>query len=77
MVTVFAVCKYTEPYPKIHRYEEEKYFLDPNTGQKIPFPSIEDNWSVNISVIVPAYNEEIRCEHFSMFVSLLNNISNR
>jgi dolichyl-phosphate beta-glucosyltransferase len=50
----------------MYRYEEEKYFLDPNTGEKKLFPSLENNWSVNISVIVPAYNEEIRCKIFKI-----------
>ena len=42
------------------RYKDEKHYLDPSTGEKKAFPSLEDDWSVNISVIVPAYNEEER-----------------
>ncbi|KAL7300245.1 hypothetical protein TKK_0006884 [Trichogramma kaykai] len=57
---VYLLCKYTEAYPNVHRYDEEKYFTNPNTGKKVAFPSIDENWSVNISVIVPAYNEETR-----------------
>ncbi|OXU26676.1 hypothetical protein TSAR_012574 [Trichomalopsis sarcophagae] len=57
---VYIICRNTEPYPKVLRYGEEKYFLEPNTEEKILFPSIQDEWSVNISVIVPAYNEEER-----------------
>ncbi|KAJ8679053.1 hypothetical protein QAD02_014840 [Eretmocerus hayati] len=57
---VYMLCKYTDPYPKVQRYEEEKYFTDPSSGQKQAFPSLDDEWSVNISVIVPAYNEEVR-----------------
>ncbi|KAL4709326.1 hypothetical protein ACJJTC_007058 [Scirpophaga incertulas] len=48
------------PYPIINRHEEEKSFNDPKTKSKLRFPSIDDSPSVNLSVIVPAYNEEER-----------------
>lgn len=48
------------PYPIIRRHDEEKYFTDPVTGQKEPFPTIEDEPTVELSVIVPAYDEEKR-----------------
>jgi len=42
------------------RYNDEKFYLNPKTGEKCAFPSLEDKWSVYLSVIVPAYNEEER-----------------
>lgn len=50
----------TTPYPFIKRYKEEKYFLDPETIEKTEFPSIEDEPTIDLSVIVPAYEEEKR-----------------
>ena len=41
--------------------ENEKYFFDPNTKSKIKFPSILSASTVYLSVIVPSYNEEKRC----------------
>nr|CAB3221220.1 dolichyl-phosphate beta-glucosyltransferase-like [Phallusia mammillata] len=40
------------------RYESEKYFLADN--KKVAFPSIFDKATIDLSVIVPAYNEEKR-----------------
>lgn len=44
------------------RYEQEKYFFDVSCSppKKTPFPSLADNPSLSLSVIVPAYNEENR-----------------
>ncbi|XP_076236928.1 dolichyl-phosphate beta-glucosyltransferase wollknaeuel [Calliopsis andreniformis] len=50
----------TQPYPKIWRDDKEKYFYNPKTKSHESFPSLYDDWSVNLSVIVPAYNEEQR-----------------
>ncbi|XP_005187768.1 dolichyl-phosphate beta-glucosyltransferase [Musca domestica] len=50
----------TTPLPVIKRHKQEKTFLDPNILKNIEFPSIEDEPSVDLSVIVPAYNEEER-----------------
>ncbi|XP_043253107.1 dolichyl-phosphate beta-glucosyltransferase [Colletes gigas] len=50
----------TQPYPKIWRDEKEKYFFNPKTKSTEIFPSLYDNWSVHLSIIVPAYNEEQR-----------------
>jgi dolichyl-phosphate beta-glucosyltransferase len=49
-----------KPFPQVVRYAEEKYFEDPSTRLKCPFPSLTDMPSVSLSVIVPAYNEELR-----------------
>lgn len=43
------------------RHEKEKYFLTA-TGEKRLFPSLHDPHSRELSVVVPAYNEELRCE---------------
>ncbi|KZC04417.1 PREDICTED: dolichyl-phosphate beta-glucosyltransferase [Dufourea novaeangliae] len=61
-VISFSVILYiiTKPYPKIWRDEKEKYFFNPKTKSTEVFPSLYDNWSIHLSVIVPAYNEEQR-----------------
>lgn len=60
----------TSPYPNLHRHESEKFFSDPKKkNSKLPFPSISDPPSIDLSVIVPAYNEEERCE-FLPFVNV-------
>jgi hypothetical protein len=41
--------------------DNEKYFLDPITNKKEKFPSILSAPSVYLSVIVPSYFEEKRC----------------
>lgn len=51
----------TSPYPVIEKIKEETY-NDPKTKKKLKFPSIEEAHDVNLSVVVPAYNEEERCE---------------
>jgi len=51
----------TKPYPNIKRHKDEETFLDPHTIKTVTFPSLEDSPSLELSVIVPAYNEEQRC----------------
>ena len=49
--------------PKITRLEGEKYFKDPNKNNATyPFPFMEEEGSIDLSVIVPSYNEEERCK---------------
>lgn len=48
------------PYPYLGRYESEKFFENPDKSEKSKFPSIHDPPSMDLSVIVPAYNEEER-----------------
>ncbi|XP_055681698.1 dolichyl-phosphate beta-glucosyltransferase [Lutzomyia longipalpis] len=61
LMGLFIILKYmTTPYPRILRHKEEKYYTDPSTKEQKNFPSIEDEASVDLSVIVPAYNEESR-----------------
>lgn len=55
-----VVAVTTAPYPIIHRAKEEKYFLDPVSGERHEFPSLSNPHSINLSVVVPAYNEEER-----------------
>jgi len=57
-----SVIVMTDPYPVVVRYDEEKYFEDPITRLKCPFPSLNDMPSVALSVIIPAYCEELRCK---------------
>lgn len=54
--------KMTTPYPVVQRSEEEKSFLNTNEGLKILFPSIGEPFSVLLSVVVPAFDEEKRCK---------------
>ncbi|XP_043669870.1 dolichyl-phosphate beta-glucosyltransferase [Vespula pensylvanica] len=62
IIIVFCIILYitTQPYPKLWRDEKEKVFFDHRRKEYQEFPSLYDNWSINLSVIVPAYNEEER-----------------
>lgn len=53
----------TKPYPEIWQDEKEKYFFNPKTKKTEAFPSLYEKWSVHLSVIIPAYNEEQRCKY--------------
>jgi len=61
---LLAICIFiaatTHAYPKITRSKKEKTFKDFSDGELKPFPSIHDKSSINLSVIIPAYNEEAR-----------------
>uniref|UniRef100_A0A2R5LKZ9 Dolichyl-phosphate beta-glucosyltransferase n=1 Tax=Ornithodoros turicata TaxID=34597 RepID=A0A2R5LKZ9_9ACAR len=47
--------------PLIIRYEDEMTFKDPaQPGTRIPFPHLKDEPTIDLSVIVPAYEEEKR-----------------
>eukprot|EP01100_Stratorugosa_tubuloviscum_P015347 TRINITY_DN8754_c0_g1_i1.p1 TRINITY_DN8754_c0_g1~~TRINITY_DN8754_c0_g1_i1.p1 ORF type:complete len:336 (+),score=121.22 TRINITY_DN8754_c0_g1_i1:123-1130(+) len=50
--------KYADHGLKWH--PEEKTYIDPKTNQKLFFPSITDEGSLYLTVVVPAYNEERR-----------------
>ncbi|XP_054744699.1 dolichyl-phosphate beta-glucosyltransferase [Anastrepha obliqua] len=50
----------TKPFPVIKRSKEETHFLDPVAIQNVDFPSIADAPVLDLSVIIPAYNEEQR-----------------
>lgn len=49
----------TSPFPIIKRFKDEDYYKDP-AGKKSKFPTIEDEPKVELSVIIPAYEEEKR-----------------
>ncbi|XP_076467568.1 LOW QUALITY PROTEIN: dolichyl-phosphate beta-glucosyltransferase-like [Babylonia areolata] len=56
-----AIKMWTTPDPDLSRHDSEKWFKDPRKqGSKLPFPSLSDPPSLDLSVIVPAYNEEER-----------------
>lgn len=59
VIALIIVAMSTKPYPDLGRYDSEKYFLN-EKQEKCLFPSIHDPASVELSVIVPAYNEEER-----------------
>ena len=49
--------------PDLSRHEDEKYYTDTkHAGKKLPFPSIHDQPTLDLSVIIPAYNEQDRCK---------------
>lgn len=62
------------PYPYLGRYESEKFFENPDKSEKSKFPSIHDPPSMDLSVIVPAYNEEERCKQFFLSVRFLKSL---
>lgn len=49
----------TSPFPVIKRFKDEEYFED-TFGRKSKFPSIDDDPTIELSVIIPAYEEEKR-----------------
>lgn len=64
LITFLILCllliKTTTPYPTVFRSKKEKSFLDPTTGKTIEFPSLNEPWSLHLTVVVPAYEEETR-----------------
>lgn len=57
--------------PMISRFESEKYYKDPNKNNATyPFPFMEEEGSIDLSVIVPSYNEEERreCKMINMLI---------
>nr|XP_022320545.1 dolichyl-phosphate beta-glucosyltransferase-like [Crassostrea virginica] len=59
IITLIILAMSTKPHPELGRFESEKYFLN-EKNEKCLFPSINEPASVELSVIVPAYNEEER-----------------
>ena len=49
--------------PDVYMFESEKTFLNPKTKEKVKFASVFEKSSINLSVVVPAYNEEQRSEY--------------
>ena len=59
----------TSKSPDLTFLEDEKYFRDPKSGKdKNPFPSLQDEPSLDLSIVVPAYNEEQRRKQLSNVV---------
>lgn len=58
---LLVIAHLTAGMVDLTRHEKEKYFLT-TTGEKRLFPSLHDPHSRELSVVVPAYNEELRCE---------------
>ncbi|XP_035828169.1 dolichyl-phosphate beta-glucosyltransferase isoform X2 [Aplysia californica] len=50
----------TKAYPVVSRHDSEKFYFDPSSKSKRMFPDYSENPSLDLSVIVPAYNEEQR-----------------
>ncbi len=59
LILPFVILVTTSSFSEIARYKEEELFRDENNDFQT-FPSILDPCSVNLSIIVPAYNEEVR-----------------
>jgi len=53
----------TIPKPNNTRLKDEKSFTDPSSNKKVLFPSILHHPTVDLSVVVPAYNETERCKN--------------
>ncbi|XP_076026727.1 dolichyl-phosphate beta-glucosyltransferase [Genypterus blacodes] len=58
-IVVLVVAHLTARMVNVTRHEKEKFFLTAG-GEKQPFPSLQDPQSRELSVVVPAYNEELR-----------------
>ncbi|KAK7578046.1 hypothetical protein V9T40_010251 [Parthenolecanium corni] len=57
----FVMLLTASPLCEIIRYNEEEHFIDENATLQT-FPSLMEHSQINLSVIVPAYNEEVRLE---------------
>ncbi|PIK47637.1 Dolichyl-phosphate beta-glucosyltransferase [Apostichopus japonicus] len=52
---------FTSPPPDMYRYLNEKSYADPNKDNAmVDFPSLYSPASIDLSIVVPAYNEEER-----------------
>lgn len=61
LVVPFVVLLTASPFCEIKRFKEEECYLDEHAVLQ-PFPSLLEMWSVNLTVVVPAYNEEARLQ---------------
>ncbi|KAJ7997476.1 hypothetical protein DPEC_G00229410 [Dallia pectoralis] len=59
LLVVLLIAHLTAGMVDLNRHEKEKLFLTA-AGEKKPFPSLHDPGSLDLSVVVPAYNEELR-----------------
>ena len=55
----------SEKYPRIIEFPEETVYFDSNLKNHQKFSYLDDEKisKCNLSIIVPAFNEEIRCEY--------------
>ncbi|XP_059170536.1 dolichyl-phosphate beta-glucosyltransferase-like [Physella acuta] len=64
IIVIFLFLLYTymtaKPYPNLGRHDSEKFYYDPKSKSKRLFPDYASSPTVELSVIVPAYNEEKR-----------------
>ncbi|XP_068701650.1 dolichyl-phosphate beta-glucosyltransferase-like [Montipora foliosa] len=63
LLTILVGIRVTtwDSVPTIYRLESEKYYKDPNKNNATyAFPFMEEEGSIDLSVIVPSYNEEKR-----------------
>jgi len=61
VITVLTVIYLTsKTYASVIRFRSETLYVNPATKEKLPFPTIEEKSSLELSVVVPAYNEEKR-----------------
>lgn len=58
---VLIIAHVTARMVNLERHEKEKHFLTA-TGEKELFPSLHDPHARELSVVIPAYNEELRSE---------------
>uniref|UniRef100_A0A665VMT5 Dolichyl-phosphate beta-glucosyltransferase n=1 Tax=Echeneis naucrates TaxID=173247 RepID=A0A665VMT5_ECHNA len=59
LIVLLIVAHVTAGMVSLLRHEKEKYFVT-SSGEKEPFPSLHDPHSRELSVVIPAYNEELR-----------------
>ena len=64
MLTIIYFTSKT--YASVIRFRSETLFVNPVTQEKLPFPTIEEKSSLDLSVVVPAYNEEKRRNVFEI-----------
>ena len=52
----------TSSQPDSCTYESEKSFKNPNNGSLLLFPSLQEKGTHDLTVVIPAFDEEKRCK---------------